>query len=166
MKHGWGFLAATALVVSMMVGSARADDSTAIREASDRAAIQALMWRYVRALDSLDADAYAAVFTEDGQFGSGANAVAGRAALKGMVEGLAANRNADSPPMFHVITNSTVEFTGQNSARYFSYWMTVFGPTGDEGSAPRVAAVGRGVDELRRVNGEWLIESRDVAPVD
>ena len=29
------------------------------------------MWRYVRALDSMDADGYAAVFTEDGTFGSG-----------------------------------------------------------------------------------------------
>ena len=29
------------------------------------------MWRYVRALDSMDPDGYAAVFTEDGTFGSG-----------------------------------------------------------------------------------------------
>jgi hypothetical protein len=33
----------------------------------------------------LNADAYAAAFTPDGQFGSGANAVKGREALKGMI---------------------------------------------------------------------------------
>jgi hypothetical protein len=30
----------------------------------------------------------------------------------------------------------------------------------------RVAAAGREVDEIVRVNGHWLIESRDVAPPD
>jgi len=28
----------------------------------------------------------------------------------------------------------------------------------------RVAAAGRGVDQLVRVNGQWLIKARDVAP--
>jgi hypothetical protein len=43
--------------------------------------------------------------------------------------------------------------------------MTVFGAAGQE-TPPRVAAAGRGIDELVRVNGEWLIESRNVAPQD
>ena len=65
---------------------ARADDAQLLQEVRDRAAIEALMWRYVRALDTLDADAYAAVFTPDGKFGSGQNAEQGRAELKAMVE--------------------------------------------------------------------------------
>jgi hypothetical protein len=44
----------------------------AAREARDRAEIEELMWRYARALDTLNADAYAAVYTPDGQFGTGA----------------------------------------------------------------------------------------------
>ena len=44
-----------------------------------RAAIEALMWRYVRALDTLDPEAYAGVFTEDGTFGSGSQQRKGRA---------------------------------------------------------------------------------------
>jgi hypothetical protein len=31
---------------------------------------------------------------------------------------------------------------------------------------PRVAGVGRSIDELERVNGKWLIKSRNVAPMD
>jgi uncharacterized protein (TIGR02246 family) len=141
--------------------AAAADDA----RAQDRAEIEALMWRYVRALDSLDAEAYAAVFTEDGQFGAGGNATKGREALKQMVEGLAQNRAEDAAPMYHVIANSYLEFVDENTARFQSYWMTVFGAAG-QGTAPRVAAAGRGVDDLVRVNGEWLIKSRNVAPQD
>jgi hypothetical protein len=41
----------------------------------------------------------------------------------------------------------------------------VFGAAGED-TPLRVAAAGRGVDELVRVDGEWLIESRNVAPQD
>ena len=30
----------------------------------------------------------------------------------------------------------------------------------------RVAGVGRSIDELERVNGQWLIKARNVAPMD
>ena len=60
----------TSLVVAVVALGAQsvsvADDAAILREAQDRTAIEALMWRYVRALDSMDADGYAAVFTEDG----------------------------------------------------------------------------------------------------
>jgi uncharacterized protein (TIGR02246 family) len=152
-------------------GPALGADADVLREAADRAEIQELMWRYVRALDSLDADAYASVFTEDGKFSSGQSAEAGRPALKKMVEGLKAGRDQraaageQSAPMYHVITNAHIEFTGKDTARYHSYWMTVFGAAG-QGSTPRVAAAGRGVDELVRVDGQWLIKDRNVAPRD
>ena len=43
-----------------------------LREARDRAEIEDLMWRYARALDTGNGEAYAAVYTPDGQFGTGA----------------------------------------------------------------------------------------------
>lgn len=163
--------AAAAVLMAGAALPAAADEADVMRQAADRAEIEALMWRYVRALDTLDADGYAAVFTQDGRFGTGENATEGREALKDMVAGLAEGRaereaagNA-SAPMYHVITNSHIEFVGEDRARHHSYWMTVFGPAG-QGAAPRVAAAGRGVDELVRVDGQWLIESRDVAPQD
>jgi len=146
-----------------------ADDAAVLREAQDRAAIEALMWRYVRALDSLDAEAYASVFTEDGTFGSGNTQRKGRAELEAMVADLRKSRDeraaagGASPAMYHVIANHQITFTGPNEARYDSYWMTVFGANGPE-TPVRVAAVGRGVDQLVRVNGQWLIKNRNVAP--
>src|SRR5277367_5744280 len=73
---------AAALLAVTLVGS------PAVAAENDRAQIEKLMWQYVRALDTENADAYAAVYTADGQFGSGANAVKGRDALKKMINDL------------------------------------------------------------------------------
>ncbi len=149
--------------------AAWADDAMAMKQEQDRAAIEALMWRYVRALDSLDPAGYAAVFTEDGTFSGGNAHEHGRAELAKMIEGLKKTRTdreakgEKSAPMYHVIANHTIEFVGPNEARYYSYWMTVFGAAGQD-TPTRVAAAGRGVDALVRVNGQWLIKDRDVAP--
>ena len=50
--------AAVALVVSSAIGSSRAatGDEDVIQQAKDRAQIEALMWRYTRALDTADAE--------------------------------------------------------------------------------------------------------------
>jgi hypothetical protein len=177
-------LMGAAALLGGSVSSARASDADGLREARDRNEIQGLMWRYVRALDSFDADAYAAVFTPDGQFGSGTNAAKGRDALKKMVLDLKKQRaereakgEPKSPPMYHVITNSYVEFVDKDHARYYAYWLTVFGQGGRQAapqgsnnsgqeSAPRIAAAGRSIDDVVRLNGQWLIKSRNVAPQD
>jgi hypothetical protein len=46
------------------------------------------MWQYARALDTESADAYAATYTPDGQFGTGPNATKGRDALRKMIADL------------------------------------------------------------------------------
>jgi uncharacterized protein (TIGR02246 family) len=150
-------------------GAAFASDADVLREAKDRAAIEHLMWRYVRALDTFNGDAYASVYTADGQFVAGGNATKGREALRKMVTDLGQARAARAAggetvaPLHHVIASSYLEFLGPDQARFHSYWMTVAGAAGQE-NPPRVLAAGRGIDELVRVNGEWLIESRDVTP--
>jgi hypothetical protein len=147
-----------------------ADEHALAQEQQDRAAIEALMWKYVRALDTLDADAYAAAFAPDGEFRAGQRAEKGTAALKKMVTDLRddrAKRAAAGAPapgaMYHVIFNHTIEFIDRDHARYDAYWSTMFGSTGQD-QPPRVAAVGRSVDTLVRLNGKWLIQTRDVAP--
>jgi uncharacterized protein (TIGR02246 family) len=147
-----------------------ADEHALAQEMQDRAAIEALMWKYVRALDTLDADAYAAVYTPDGQFGTGERAEKGAAALKKMITDLKDGRAkreaggaAASPAMYHVVMNHTIEFLDRDHARYDSYWTTMFGSSGQD-QPPRVAAIGRSIDMLVRVNGKWLIQTRDVAP--
>lgn len=142
------------------------------RESEDRVQIERLMWHYIRALDTGNGDAYAATFTSDGQFGTGAKAVKGHEALKKMIDDYrqrVADAEAKSgqkrPPMYHVIANSDLEFVDKDHAHLEAYWMTVVaqgGPT----VPSRIAGAGREVDELVRQNGQWLIKTRDVAPTD
>jgi ketosteroid isomerase-like protein len=84
-----GLVGAIAFVVVALLGS----PAVASDESQDRAQIEKVMWQYVRALDTENADAYAAVYTPDGQFGSGANAVKGHDALKKMISDLATRSN-------------------------------------------------------------------------
>jgi uncharacterized protein (TIGR02246 family) len=167
-KFGLGVLAALVLSAGVTYTAQKTDDQV-MREVRDRAEIEDLMWRYTRALDTTDAAAYAAVYTPDGQFGTGANATKGKEAQTKMVADLRASRVANdakgvrNPPMYHMTANHAVTFIDRDHARVDAYYLTAFGPAGQE--APlRVAAVGRSVDELVRVNGKWLIKTRNVAP--
>ncbi len=80
---GMALLATLALLASPL-----AAQNSMEQQARDRAQIEKLMWQYVRALDTENADGYAAVYTPDGQFGSGATAVKGHDALKKMINDL------------------------------------------------------------------------------
>jgi hypothetical protein len=139
-------------------------------EAQDRVQIEKLMWQYARALDTENADAYAATYTPDGQFGTGATAVKGREALKKMINDFAkraaeneAKTGQKRQPLYHMTANSYLEFVDKDHARLEAYYFQAFADGGPN-RPPRVAAAGREVDELVRTNGQWLIKSRDVAP--
>ena len=174
---------AAATAALAFAASVPAADSGGAR-AADRAEIEALMWRYIRALDSFDADAYAGTYTPDGQFGTGKRAEVGRDALRKMITDVKKSR-ADRaakgekiPQLYHVIANHSIEFVDADHALYHAYWMTMFvpppppapapgaAPAAGEPARPSVAAVGRSIDELVRLNGHWLIKKRDVAPQD
>ena len=133
--------------------------------AQDRVAIEDLMWNYVHALDSGDAEGYAATFAPDGQFGRGDQAVKGREALKKMILDARQNLNVDNasaenaPRMYHVVTNTHIEFIDEDHARYHAYWLGAL-------TAGGTTSAGREVNELVRLNGQWLISVRDVAPQD
>jgi len=163
-----GVVALAAMMVAAAPGAALASDADTLREAQDRAQIEALMWDYVRAIDSFNPDAYVNVFTPDGAFG----ATRGRDALRKMVVDLKKSQNDRRAKgeqilaMHHIVTNASIEFVDKDHARYRYYWMTVFGGAAGVEPAPRVAAVGRGVDDVVRVNGKWLIQTRNVAPKD
>jgi uncharacterized protein (TIGR02246 family) len=167
-----GHLSMTLLLILALSALPAAAQNAFERETQDRTEIEKLMWQYVRALDTENAEAYAALYTPDGQFGGGSSAVKGREALKKMINDLrqrGAETEAKSgqkrPPMYHVLTNTYIEFVDKDHARMQAYWMTVFG-AGAQNAPPRVAAAGREVDELVRVDGHWLIKLRDVTPKD
>jgi hypothetical protein len=165
-------LCAIAAATFAVGAPALAGDADILREAKDRAEIEKLMWDYARALDTGNADAYAAVYTEDGSFGD----TKGREALKKMVNDLNKSREERKKKgeqvwgTLHMTANHYIEFIDKDRARIHNYWLTAFVPPPAAQGAPRpeqrVPFTGRGVDELVRVNGKWLIKSRNVAPKD
>src|ERR1700733_15395366 len=119
------------LFVALLSYRAAAGGNDTRNEAQDRAQIEKLMWRYTRALDTENPDAYAATYTPDGQFGSGANAVKGHDALKKMIADLR-QRAAESeakgekrPAMYHMEMNTYIEIVDKDRARVEGYWQTV-----------------------------------------
>ena len=62
-------------------------------------------------------------------------------------------------------TNTWIEFIDKDHANYHAYYLTASG-AGGPNEPPRIAAAGRSVNHLERVNGKWLIKLRDVAPMD
>src|SRR5881392_1677674 len=115
-KIGIGIAAAVVCTVAFASTFVVGQDNSA-REAKDRIEIEALMWRYARALDTGDGDAYAATYTVDGQFGTGANATKGREALKKLAGGVREQQAAAKakgeparPPMYHMEANTWIEF--------------------------------------------------------
>jgi uncharacterized protein (TIGR02246 family) len=148
--------------------TASKSDDAVLQRAKDREEIDDLMWRYARALDTGDADTYASLYTADGQFASGANATKGREALKNMIAGPRRTTAAPAvkrPPMYHTTANHQIRFLDKDHARIDAYHITLVSAAGPDTPA-RVAGVGRSIDELERVNGQWLIKSRNVAPMD
>ena len=168
-RVGAGILAGLLLSAGVGVFTASKSDNDVLREVRDRVEIEDLMWRYTRALDTSDGDAYAATYTTDGQFGAGANATKGREALKKLAGGQRAatpSANAEKrPPMYHMAANQRVSFSDKDHARVEAYYITAMA-AGGENQPLRVAAVGRSIDDVVRVNGQWLIKSRNVAPTD
>jgi uncharacterized protein (TIGR02246 family) len=140
------------------------EDST-VREARDRADIEALMWKYTRALDKGDGATYASTYTPDGQFGTGANASKGREALSKLVVRQPAAGQPARPPLYHMELNHWIEFVDKDHARYHAYYLTVSGAMGQDTPA-RIVAAGQSLDTMERVSGKWLLKTRDVAAKD
>lgn len=148
-----------------------ASDAAALQQVRDRDEIEDLLWRYARTLDSADADGYAAIYTEDGEFTSGAQSIKGREALHKFVADLKASREerrakGENPGgTLHMTANSRIEFTGADSATVHSYWITIFPSTGPQNPV-RLGFAGRAEDQLVRVDGKWLFRMRNVGLTD
>ena len=169
-NFGLGVLVAMVFSAGVAYTAQKPSDDQVVREARDRAEIEDLMWRYARALDTGDGAAYAAVYTPDGQFGTGANATKGREALMKLAGGArpatatpGAAPAPARPPMYHMHANHAITFTDKDHARFDAYYLTARAAGGQD-QPLQVLAVGRSVDELVRLNGKWLIKVRNVQP--
>jgi hypothetical protein len=170
------FVAAAATIALPALAPAAAPAAPAARTTNgihvgtpeDRAMIEKLMWSYDRMLDTYDADGYVKLFTDDGAFGQ----TKGREALHKMVADLGKGHEerrakGEKITMRHFTMNQYLEFTGPTTARYHYYHQTIFGTGGATSADPaRIAAAGNGVDDLVKVNGQWLIKYRNVSAAD
>jgi hypothetical protein len=150
--------------------AAFASDADVIREARDRAEIDQLIWKYVQALDNLDDVAYPTFFTEDGSICCEHDHVfKGRAEIRQLLvevkekRAQALAKGEVVPKTYHPIFNSHIEFRDKDHAHIDSYWFTAQAMKPPNGE-PKISLVGRCEDEVVRVNGKWLIKSRNVFP--
>ena len=129
----------------------------------DRIAIEDVMARYVWAVDSLDADGYVAVFTEDAVIDSNGSISKGHDQIRRIVTGLIERRNDNKAKglptanLYHVVSNVRITFPKPGEALHQSYWQTVRRDTDGRMTA---AAMGRSEDRLVKRSGKWLIQSR------
>jgi uncharacterized protein (TIGR02246 family) len=162
--HSRAIACALFLTVGASSGLAAEEPAAAaLQRLLDKAEIEALVVRYVTALDTLDADAYEGVFTEDGEYDVTGTVYKGRAAIRKIVTDLQASRarnqaaGTSSPQLYHVMSNSSIEILDATNARHQSYAQTV--RLAD--SAQFVAGfMGRYEDVLVKVDGRWFIKSR------
>jgi uncharacterized protein (TIGR02246 family) len=130
---------------------------------NDRIAVEDVMARYVWAVDSLDADGYVAVFTEDAVIDSNGAISKGHEEIRKVVTNLIKRRDDNKAKglptanLYHVISNVRITFPKANEALYQSYWQTVRRDTDGKMMA---AAMGRSEDHLVKRNGKWLIQLR------
>ncbi len=129
----------------------------------DRIAVEDVMARYVWAVDSLDADGYVAVFTEDATIDSNGSISKGRDEIRKIVTNLIQRREDNKAKglptsnLYHVISNVRITFPKPGEALHQSYWQTVHR---DKDGKMTPAAMGRSEDRLVRRNGKWLIHLR------
>src|SRR4030095_12850178 len=131
----------------------------------DRIAVEDVMARYVWAVDSLDADGYVAVFTEDAVIDSNGTISKGHAAIRKIVTDLIKRRDdskAQGSPtatLYHMISNVRITFPKADEAVHQSYWQTV---RRDKDGRMIAAAMGRSEDHLVKRNGKWLSQFREM----
>ena len=152
------------VIVCALAASTAAADEAAVQRLLDRVEIEELMTRYVRGLDTLDADTYAGVFAEDAVFELPGGVVhRGRAAIAKIVtdlqESRARNQASDtpSPSLYHVMANTSIEVIDEANARHWSYAQTV---RAAEGGQFIVGFMGRYEDVLVKRDGRWYIQAR------
>ncbi|HEV8394862.1 MAG TPA: nuclear transport factor 2 family protein [Vicinamibacterales bacterium] len=129
----------------------------------DRIAVEDVMARYVWTVDSLDADGYVAVFTEDAVIDSNGSFSRGRDEIRKIVTGLIRRRDDNKAKglpagnLYHVISSPRITFPRPNEALYQSYWQTM---RKDKDGRMITGGMGRSEDHLVKRNGKWLIQFR------
>jgi hypothetical protein len=156
------------LAVSLAACTARSSvaDSGSARLA-DREAIEATLERYTRGLDRLDPQLYLSSFAPNGVLMIYQTRHQGPDALRNIIAGELRLRQSQQdsglPPrmLFHLETNSIIEFTSAVHAQHRAYWLTA-SRAGDKPEGLTLLGVGSSSDELQKIDGKWLITRREI----
>ncbi|HUK33474.1 MAG TPA: nuclear transport factor 2 family protein [Vicinamibacterales bacterium] len=152
-----------AAFLAILIAPAVVHAQSSLGTYEDRTAVEDVMARYVWAVDSLDADGYVAVFTDDAVIDSNGSLSKGREEIRKIVTNLIRRRDDNKTKgvptanLYHVISNVRITFPKPGEALHQSYWQTV---RRDQDGKMVAAAMGRSEDRLVKRGGKWLIQSR------
>jgi uncharacterized protein (TIGR02246 family) len=157
------YAALTALLIGLTCAPALVTAEENLGTYDDRIAVEDVMARYVWTVDSLDADGYVAVFTDDAVIDSNGAISKGHEQIRKIVTDLIKRRDDNrakglpTANLYHVISNVRITFPKAGEAVHQSYWQTV---RRSEDGRMIAAAMGRSEDHLVKRNNKWLIQSR------
>ena len=162
-KRILGVVSAMAILLSN-VAAATPPGMTEVEEVVAKMQIQELMYRYALTHNTDNAEAYAALFTEDADL----MGVKGRAAILKMAQGeveklgaLGVTSEGDYKFGFMrtQIINPVIDIIDPTHAKGVAYLQVVV-PNVDNNNIPTILNEGTYQDEYRKVDGKWLIAKR------
>jgi SnoaL-like domain len=131
------------------------------RQSEDRVQIHYTMALYCNSVDSGDVEGVLAAFAEDAQLElSSGTKVRGKAAIRAFYLPVIGPDRPDRVPgepiplLRHNLTTSRVEFTDENTAQGWTYFMTL--------TRHGLDHAGRYVDRLVRQGDRWLLQDRRI----
>lgn len=138
-----------------------------VRELLDRMKIDELHSRYLSALDWLDAEVIASLFTEDGVLDWAFGLFAGRHAIReagiAMQDGFGKSDGTTGSPrssrLRHFVTNKVMQI-GSDRARTLAFWFEL--DNDNRHRWPYVGAYGHYEDELARTARGWPFKRRTI----
>lgn len=138
-----------------------------MRELLDRMQIDELHSRYLFALDWLDAEVIASLFTEDGVLDWAFGVIEGRDAIREAVIAMQggfgkSDGTAEGPRssrLRHFVTNKVMQIGGDH-ARTLAFWFEL--DNDNRHRWPYVGAYGHYEDELVRAAQGWLFKRRTI----
>ena len=151
------------VLIALLIAPVFAAAQENLGTCEDRMAVEDVMARYIWAVDSLDAEGYVAVFTDDAVIDSNGSISKGHEEIRKIVTNLIKWRDDNKAKglpatrLYHVISNVRITFQKPGEALHESYWQTVHR---DKDGRMIPAAMGRSEDRLVKRNGKWLIQER------
>ncbi len=126
----------------------------ALRDCVDKMAITELFGRYAHAIDTGDAEGWAAVFTQNGQYELFGNTTKGRPAIAAAIAG---RPQEGRPHSQHRMANHVISIDDDRAHSVCEFCVIAE----RQGRIDTITA-GFYEDDLERVDGQWLIARRQI----